>query len=452
MATYKNLYVQSELFVGTVEGATINPTQWGYLGGTDQALSVASSVQFDTVTISGAGSNTILDSAATGGDYTIKLPAGIGAAEQRLKVTDVTLGVATLDWVDTDDTFDQPLNTTDAVQFAQVTVDDVVIDAATITFGGSTTGTNNLIVSDNQADAFSLSAGALDYMVVDSTDGAEVLTLPQKVVTIGDFVVGGDLTVAGLTTIINSTELAVVDPIIELNKNDGTPAGVGNGTGHSGLIINRGTLPDVSLAFYEATDRWKLEKPAGGVFGEIATTVDGDTKTTGTIPAWDANGDLKTADGLDATQVTQLKTMGNESIDASKWTILGAAQGIATTDAPTFAGVTLSAASTVNADIDMGTGANIGFTVSSEITTSSATVGEPLTRVNTGVQPITLTLPTLASALGKTYRILRVNTSANTLTIIGAGGETIEDDPNIILTAIGQHVSLVAMPGNWIIV
>lgn len=63
--------------------------------------------------------------------------------------------------------------------------------------------------------------------------------------------IGGNLTVNGTVTYINSTVVEIGDNIIILNKNEtGTP------TLDSGFTVNRGTSADVSFLWIEGSDYW----------------------------------------------------------------------------------------------------------------------------------------------------------------------------------------------------
>ena len=61
--------------------------------------------------------------------------------------------------------------------------------------------------------------------------------------------VTGDLRIEGETTTVNTTNLAIEDNIIELNKNE-VGAGVGEGT--AGVRVDRGTLNGVQMIYDES--------------------------------------------------------------------------------------------------------------------------------------------------------------------------------------------------------
>ena len=86
----------------------------------------------------------------------------------------------------------------------------------------------------------------------------------STITSTGDLVVGGNLTVNGTTTTVNTETINLADNIIVLNSNEtGTPSQ------NAGIEIERGTSTNVSLLWNETTDRWTSSnpfEPAGGLF------------------------------------------------------------------------------------------------------------------------------------------------------------------------------------------
>ena len=72
-----------------------------------------------------------------------------------------------------------------------------------------------------------------------------------KVETTGDVVVGGNLTVNGTTTTLNTETLAVEDNIVVLNSNV-----TGSPSTNAGIEVERGDSTNVSLRWNESTDKW----------------------------------------------------------------------------------------------------------------------------------------------------------------------------------------------------
>jgi hypothetical protein len=104
-----------------------------------------------------------------------------------------------------------------------------------------------------------------------------------KVDTTGDVVVGGNLTVNGTTTTLNTETLAVEDNIIVLNN------GVtGSPTTNAGIEVERGTSANVALRWNETSDKWELTED-GATYNEIATN---DEVSAITISILDDIGDV----------------------------------------------------------------------------------------------------------------------------------------------------------------
>ena len=68
--------------------------------------------------------------------------------------------------------------------------------------------------------------------------------------------VNGNLIVAGSSTEVNSTDLAITDKTIVLNKGE-LGAGVTSPV-HSGIEIERGTETNVGIRYNDSSDKWEL--------------------------------------------------------------------------------------------------------------------------------------------------------------------------------------------------
>jgi hypothetical protein len=68
--------------------------------------------------------------------------------------------------------------------------------------------------------------------------------------------VTGNLVVSGSSTEVNSTDLAITDKTIVLNKGE-AGAGVTSPV-HSGIEIERGSLTNVGVRYNDTSDRWEL--------------------------------------------------------------------------------------------------------------------------------------------------------------------------------------------------
>ena len=96
------------------------------------------------------------------------------------------------------------------------------------------------------------------------------LTTTGDVAVGNDLTVAGDFTVTGVTTTVNSTSLSVANRFIELNSGLTT-----TNINDSGLIIERGTLPNAVLLWDESLDKFIV-----GTGNITATTSDANTTYT----------------------------------------------------------------------------------------------------------------------------------------------------------------------------
>ena len=100
-----------------------------------------------------------------------------------------------------------------------------------------------------------------------AVDTSASVTFAQ-VNTTGDLVVGGDLTVNGTTTTLNTETLEIEDNIIVLNSNVSTSPVL-----NAGIEIQRGTSDNVSIRWNETSDKWEITED-GSAYLEIGTTAD----------------------------------------------------------------------------------------------------------------------------------------------------------------------------------
>ena len=88
----------------------------------------------------------------------------------------------------------------------------------------------------------------------------------SNTLTIANVVISGDLTVSGTTTTVNTATLDIADNIITLNSDLG--AGVAPSQ-NAGILINRGSAPDVELVWDETNDRWDFDGYALASVGKV---------------------------------------------------------------------------------------------------------------------------------------------------------------------------------------
>lgn len=254
----------------------------------------------------------------------------------------------------------------------------------------------------------------------------------------------GDLTVSGTTTLVNTTNTEIKDNIVLLNNAE-AGAGVGGGSGTSGLEIDRGSLTNQQLLFNETTDTWT--SGTGTTLGTdkftIAEFADA-TQTQGAIPGLDANGRFDEAEGLTVAEVNQLQNIDATTISQTQWGYVGAMnQGVATTDNVTFNDVT------VNGDLSLTN--PIADTVSAVLTADPAPVTDGVSIFDTSGGAFAATLPDNATKAGFCYTVY-LKTAGNNLTITAAGADTIEGNATLVLDIAGQHAKLCSIgDGTWIL-
>ena len=99
------------------------------------------------------------------------------------------------------------------------------------------------------------------------------LVIGQPTPNNAEVTINGNLTVQGTTTTVNSEELTIADNFVVLNSNvTGTPLPSPDGDG--GVIINRGTSPNVAIQWSETTGKWQLTND-GTNYYNISTQVGG---------------------------------------------------------------------------------------------------------------------------------------------------------------------------------
>jgi len=206
---------------------------------------------------------------------------------------------------------------------------DGLINGGSVSLGGSITldvvGGTGITANANDIEvtgASGLSDGELPYW--DGTGLATSLVTQAS----GTVTIGGNLTVTGTTTSVNSTVVEIADSIITLNSGEtGTPSSNG------GLEIERGTSDNVFMQFKEASDRWEF-------------TNDGTTYYNIPIPS---QYDVHPENGYEATTAT----LGNWEVISS---ITVDHQGHIESGGISIAEVqTVSAASTVEGLVELAT-------------------------------------------------------------------------------------------------
>ncbi len=240
------------------------------------------------------------------------------------------------------------------------TVDGTIIGGSTAAAGTFTTLTANTSITGTLATAA-------------QTNITSVGTL-SSLTTSGAVIVGGNLTVNGTTTTLNTATLDVEDKNITLNKGSGDTSGSANG---AGLTIQDAVdaSTDATILWDTTNDEFDFSHPVN-VTGKITGTgtsvfanldISGDVDVDGTLET-DAltiggvtsvpfeaadhsklDGIEASADVTDAANVTAAGALMDSELTAIA-SVKAMNQGVATTDSPTFAGITTSADSTIGTD------------------------------------------------------------------------------------------------------
>ena len=114
------------------------------------------------------------------------------------------------------------------------------------------------VTASRAAGAFTTSVTATGHKVTLGASDTIARDIGVKsLTTTGDVSVGGNLTVFGTTTTLNTEEVLIKDNIIEINSNqEGVPAPILV----SGLEVNRGSEDNFQFAFVEATTDFRVGK------------------------------------------------------------------------------------------------------------------------------------------------------------------------------------------------
>lgn len=348
-------------------------------------------------------------------------------------------------------TVDQNLAKADEVEFKTISITGATAFATKLTTAAASNYTLTFPVDDG-APGEHLTTDGAGNLTWDSNGGFDqslnTTDSPQFV----DLTLTGDLTVQGTTTLINTTNTEIKDNIILLNSGE-AGAGVGGGTGTSGIEVERGSLTNQQLVWDETNDYWTVGE-AGGAFGttigRVVESAD-TTHTQGAIPGYDANGRLDEAEGLTSGEVDQLQNIDSVTISNTQWGYIGAMdQGVSTTDNVTFNDVT------VNGDFNLTNGTVIRNSINN-YTTDPNPVSDGMSIFDTTTGAITATLPASdASSEGKCFTlILKTKGVGNDLTVAVnpvPGTDTIEGSATCVLDIAGQHITVCSCGnGSWLI-
>lgn len=135
----------------------------------------------------------------------------------------------------------------------------------------TTTGTNKVVFS---LPSTMIAPGTLRVdsgtNATNTTSGA--LRVDGGVGIAKDVYIGGNLTVSGTTTQVNSNQVNIGDNIIVLNADETSAP-----TQNAGFEVERGSASNVQLIWNEGTDAWQVEDASGNYYNIIHEGIDYDT-------------------------------------------------------------------------------------------------------------------------------------------------------------------------------
>lgn len=181
--------------------------------------------------------------------------------------------------------------------------------------------TDNVLIEDNLVVNGFVTAPDLLTSRISSPDSSAVVFTPSVTMNSdftvdGDAFIGGNLTVYGTTTTINSSELLVEDKNIELARGSESAAS----SDGAGITVQGPAVP-ASLTYSADDDTWNFNKTLksdviGDVTGRITTTeiTSSDSSAISVIPAVIFNSDVIVENEIQGNLVGQVSDISNHSI------------------------------------------------------------------------------------------------------------------------------------------
>lgn len=156
------------------------------------------------------------------------------------------------------------------------------VNTAIQAFATANAGYGNANTAFNTANAAFASANA-GQITANAAFGVANAALPKVGGTIsGDLVVQGNATFSGQTTYANTQHLDIGDNILTLNAD--LPPAVAPSE-NSGISVNRGSSPNVSFIWNEASDKWTFTLD-GTIFFNVPTNTAVETAQSDAIGAF----------------------------------------------------------------------------------------------------------------------------------------------------------------------
>lgn len=211
-------------------------------------------------------------------------------------------------------------------------------------------GSSNLeLTAGNKVDV--LAYGGVDVtvpadansknIVLSTQSSGGAIRLHGSVTALNDLTVGGNLTVQGDVTQVNTTQVNLADNIIQINSNQ---TGVPASTLLGGIEVNRGDETNYRFVFEELTDTFRIGEQ--GSLQAVATRKD-DMGTDRNVPVWN----------------TSTHQFQNTSVTISGSTITGALAGNAATASKLASLITLTLNGDASGSVDLDGSENVTLTV-----------------------------------------------------------------------------------------
>jgi len=216
-------------------------------GSSDITLTLAIDSQSAVSSVTGTADE--IDVSASVGAVTLSLPATINAN---------TTGTAAA------------LTTARTIALIGDVTGSVSFDGSASASIATTIAANSVALgTDTTGDYVASISGTTDEIQVSGTgEGASVtIGLPDNVTVTGDLNVGGNLTISGSATYVNTEIIQLADNTIVLNSN-----ATGSATENAGIELERGTDANVSILWNETSDTWTLSND-GTNYGAISRKV-----------------------------------------------------------------------------------------------------------------------------------------------------------------------------------
>ena len=228
---------------------------------------------------------------------------------------------------------DNTADTAKPVSTAQQTALDLKAPLASPTFTGTVTLPDNTVALGTKTTGDyvqSLVAGtgvtltnnsgetATPTIAIGQAVGTGASVTFAEITTTGNIVVGGDLTVSGNTTTVNTEQLNVEDNIITLNSGvTGAP------TLNSGIEVNRGTSTDVAILWNETSDKWTFTNDGtnyanlGDVTAAALIAAAGGDGTNGQALTTNGSGVLDFTTIIGTTEASIISAVGADGANGS---------------------------------------------------------------------------------------------------------------------------------------